>query len=99
MDREPLEIIKHNDPAMFEAITAGRKLTYTDGALQAKYKLLIAIALDASLGSVNGVKSLAGQAMKAGASKEEILEAVRVAYFICGVSCVYTAAQALDGIL
>jgi alkylhydroperoxidase/carboxymuconolactone decarboxylase family protein YurZ len=37
---------------------------------------------------------LAEQAMKAGASKEEIAEAIRVAQYISGVGSVYTAARA-----
>lgn len=99
MERDPLEIIRKNDPAMYESITAGRKLVYNDGVIPTKYKLLIALALDASLGSEAGVKSLAGQAVKAGAVKEEIMEAIRVAYFITGVGSVYTAARGLDGII
>ena len=34
-------------------------------------------------------------AIEAGATREEIAEAVRVAYYISGVGSVYTAAQAL----
>ena len=45
--------------------------------------------------TVAGVKSLAQQAMEAGATKEEITEALRVAQYLSGVGCVYTAAQAL----
>lgn len=52
------------------------------------------MALDASHGTVEGVRSLAEQAMKAGATKEEITEAIRVAQYISGVGCVYTAARA-----
>jgi alkylhydroperoxidase/carboxymuconolactone decarboxylase family protein YurZ len=37
--------------------------------------------------------------MQAGTAKEEIREAVRVAQYICGASCVYVAAQALKEIL
>jgi len=36
------------------------------------------MAFDTSYGGVNGVKSLAQQAMDAGATKEEITEALRV---------------------
>jgi alkylhydroperoxidase/carboxymuconolactone decarboxylase family protein YurZ len=50
--------------------------------------------LDASEGAVEGVKSLAEQAMKAGATREEIVETLRVAQYICGVESVYTAAWA-----
>jgi alkylhydroperoxidase/carboxymuconolactone decarboxylase family protein YurZ len=52
------------------------------------------MALDASKEAVEGVRSLTEQALKAGATKEEIMEALRVADYICGVGCVYTAARA-----
>jgi len=42
------------------------------------------------------VKSLAGQAIEAGATQEEITEALRVANYISGVGSLYTAAQALN---
>ena len=45
-------------------------------------------------GAVEGVKPLTQEALKAGATKEEIMEALRVADYICGVGCVYTAARA-----
>jgi len=51
------------------------------------------MALDASEGTVEGVRSLAEQAMKAGATREEIVETLRVAQYICGVGSVYTAAR------
>ncbi len=53
------------------------------------------MAFDASYGAVNGVKSLAQQALEAGATKGEIMEALRVAQHLSGVGCVYTAGQAL----
>jgi len=52
------------------------------------------MALDASEGAVEGVRSLAEQAMKAGATRQEIIETLRVAQYICGVGSVYTAACA-----
>ena len=52
------------------------------------------MALDASHGTVQGVKSLAQQAMQAGATKEEIMEALRVTQYISGAGSTYTAAQA-----
>ena len=41
----------------------------------------------------------ASRAMKAGATKEEIMETLRVAQYISGVGSAYTAAQALKEIL
>jgi alkylhydroperoxidase/carboxymuconolactone decarboxylase family protein YurZ len=50
--------------------------------------------LDASEGVVEGVRLIAEQAMKAGATKEEVVETLRVAQYISGVGSVYTAARA-----
>ena len=55
----------------------------------------MAMALDASVGAVEGVKALTALAMKEGATKEEIGETLRVAQYISGVGSVYTAAHAL----
>ncbi len=64
-----------------------------DGALRKKFKLLITMTLDASHGAFEGVRSLAEQATKGGATKEEIMEALRVTRYISGVGYVYTAAR------
>ena len=54
----------------------------------------MSMALDASLGTVEGVKALTLQAVKAGATKEEIMETLRVSQYVSGVGCVYTSAHA-----
>ena len=59
----------------------------------------MALTLDASKGAVNGVTSLAIQAMEAGATKEEVIQAVKITHYICGVGSVYTAANALKDVL
>lgn len=94
MSEYPLKIFDELDPEFLKILENTREFTLTDGALPQKIKFLIAMALDASHGAVQGVKSLARQALQAGAEKEEILEAIRVAHYISGVGCVYTAAQA-----
>jgi alkylhydroperoxidase/carboxymuconolactone decarboxylase family protein YurZ len=95
MSEHPLKVFEKLDPELLNVVQKSNIFTFTDGALPKKFKLLIAMSLDASIGSVDGVKSLAGQAMEAGATKEEIAEALRVAQYICGVSTVYVAARAL----
>jgi alkylhydroperoxidase/carboxymuconolactone decarboxylase family protein YurZ len=95
MAENPLTIIEKLDPDLFKNVEATRDLALGDGVLPRKVKLLMAMALDASHGTVEGVKALTQQAMKAGATKEEIMETVRVAQFISGAGCVYTAAHAL----
>jgi len=99
MAENPLKIIEKLDLELFKNVETTKTLALEDGALPRKVKLLMAMALDASHGTVEGVKSLTQQAMKAGATKEEIMETLRVAQYISGVGCVYTAAHAFKDIL
>ncbi len=94
MAENPLEVIKKLDPELFKNVEATQTLSLADGVLPRKVKLLIAMALDASQGTIEGTRALAQQAMKAGAKKEEVMETLRVAQYISGVGCVYTAAHA-----
>ena len=95
MQEHPLKTLEKLDPELLRLVGETRQLTLSDGALPGKFKLLIALALDAAHGAVDGVKSLAQRAMQAGATKEEITEALRVAQYISGVGSVYTASRAL----
>ncbi|MCK7468652.1 MAG: hypothetical protein MZU91_11435 [Desulfosudis oleivorans] len=53
------------------------------------------MAFDAADGAPGGVRHLAEEALKAGATKEEIAEALRVAFHLSGAGCLYTASYAL----
>jgi alkylhydroperoxidase/carboxymuconolactone decarboxylase family protein YurZ len=90
----PLKIFEKLDPELLKLVRETNAFALTDGALPKKIKFLMAMALDASHGAVEGVRSLAEQAMKAGATKEEIMETLRVTQYISGVGSVYTAARA-----
>lgn len=70
-----------------------------EGGIPLKYKFLLAMSLDAANGSVDGVKFLAFQAIQAGATKEEVMQAIRITQYIFGVGSVYTASKALEDIL
>jgi alkylhydroperoxidase/carboxymuconolactone decarboxylase family protein YurZ len=94
MAENPLKIFEELDPELLKLVDNTKALALNDGALPRRIKLLIAMALDASKEAVEGVRSLTEQALKAGATKEEIMEALRVADYISGVGCVYTAARA-----
>lgn len=98
MNQNSLEFIKENDAELFNSIGAARNLAFQDSPLPLKVKLLIGLALDAAHGAANGVNSLARQALEAGATKEEIMDTLRVAYFITGVGSIYTAVQGLKEI-
>jgi len=98
MAEHPLAVFEKVDPDLFKRVRDTNAFALGDGALPRKFKLLIAMTLDAAHGSSPGVKSLAQQAMQAGATKEEVIEALRVAYYIGGAGCVYTAARAFSEI-
>ena len=98
MPENPLKIFETLDPALLEAVESARSLAIGEGAMPVKYKFLIAMALDASHGAAGGVASLAQAALHAGATREEVAEALRVAYFVSGVGSTYTAAQGLSGV-
>lgn len=93
----PLACLGNIDPELFKLIEETRKVTYSEqaGGLPRKYKILIAMAIDASHGAAGGVGSLAKQAMAAGATKQEVGDALRVVNMICGVGSMHTAAQGL----
>jgi alkylhydroperoxidase/carboxymuconolactone decarboxylase family protein YurZ len=99
MAKHPLNVFEQNDPGLFKLVTDTKALAVADGALPKKVKLLIAMALDAAHGTESGVRSLALQAREAGATKQEILETIRVTHYICGAGAVFTAAPALKEIL
>lgn len=94
----PLKIFEMLDPELLKLVGNTRELALTEGALPKKFKLLIAMALDASHGTIEGVRALAQAAIGAGATKEEITETLRVAHYISGVGSVYTAAHALKDV-
>jgi alkylhydroperoxidase/carboxymuconolactone decarboxylase family protein YurZ len=98
MPENPLKVFEDLDPKLLEIVEKTRELALSDGALPRKIKFLIAMALDASHGASDGVKSLAQAAMHAGATREEVTEALRVAQYVSGVGSVYTAARGLDGV-
>ena len=97
MAEDPLNAIEKLDPDLVKVVRQTSKVALADGALPRKTKLLIAMALDAAHGAVGGVRALANMAMEAGATKQEVAEALRVAHYVSGAGSVYTAAHALEG--
>ncbi len=95
MAEHPLATIMKIDPALMAHLKLTDEVVYSDGALPRRIKLLIALAFDAAHGAASGVRALALSAIKEGATKEEIAEAVRVAFHLSGVGSVYTASQGL----
>ena len=99
MAEHPLATMKKLDPEFMKHLEETDALVYADGALPRKFKLLMAMAFDAAEGASGGVRALAEQAMKAGATKEEIAEALRVAFHLSGIGTLYAASFGLKDIL
>lgn len=99
MPEQPMTLYRNLDPEFAGLVHDAGELALADGALPRKTKLLIAMLFDAEHGATEGVQALARQALQAGATRQEILEALRVAEYLCGVGCLFTAAKALEGVL
>jgi alkylhydroperoxidase/carboxymuconolactone decarboxylase family protein YurZ len=95
----PLKVFEKADPGLLKLVQETGEFALAEGALPKRFKILIAMALDAAHGAVGGVQALAGQAMEAGATTEEITETLRVAQYVSGVGCVYIAGHALKELL
>lgn len=96
MKKSPLEFLKEHDEQIIDGLMKTRDAAFTEGALSAKTKTLIAMAIDVVIGAEEGVKFLAKDALKLGATKEQIMEVIRVVSYIRGASGVYSAARALQ---
>ena len=99
MADHPLAPMQKLDPKLMEHVQGSNELIFGDGAIPRKYKLLIAMAFDAAHGAEGGVRSLAGAAIAAGATKQEIAEVLRVAYHLTGAGTLYVAARGLKDLV
>ena len=57
------------------------------------------MVLDAGFDFEGGVRAFAQQVIDNGTSKMEVLEAIRVGYYICGVGVLYTASRGLKRVI
>ncbi len=78
------EFSKH-DPEFGELVNTVRAKARETGALDQKTKTLITLALGAAGGHSEGVKARAAEARSLGASKEEIVETIRLTFLVSGI--------------
>jgi AhpD family alkylhydroperoxidase len=71
-------------PGPMEAYSTFRKQVYRDGALSLKTKRLIALALGLQSGCTRCIQGQTKDAVAAGATKDEVLEATSVAIVMGG---------------
>ena len=96
MSANPLDTYRESDPKLIEHYEKLQSLSYSEGALSAKFKLLIALAIDVEHGSVQGANAIGRRVLKMGATKEEIIETLRIAYQIGGNRALFTSAIVLQ---
>lgn len=80
-----MEELSKNDPEFFNLLTALMEKTQGSGALDQKTRTLITLAIDAAGSHPEGVRTLAARARSLGATKEEIIEAIRLAFLGAGI--------------
>ena len=73
-------------PVVMKAYSTFRKEVHKDGALSLKAKRLIALACGFQAGCTRCIQGQTEEAVEAGATREEILEAVSVAIVIGGTA-------------
>ena len=94
ISRPWLQALARRDPQLAESYTEIRERILKDGAIPAKYKLLMAMVTDAIVAHPAGVATLADDARAAGASEAEITEAVEVAYLYGGTAALVMGVNA-----
>ena len=91
-----LAAIQHRDPQFADSYMGMRDRILKDGAIPARYKLLMAMVTDAIAAHPDGVRTLADNARAAGASEPEITEAVEVGYLFGGTAALVMGANAFS---
>jgi alkylhydroperoxidase/carboxymuconolactone decarboxylase family protein YurZ len=89
-----IQALQQRDPEFVDSYMAQRERILRDGAIPAKYKLLMTLIVDAIQSHPDGVATIANRARAAGASDAEIQEAVEVAYLFGGTPALVTAMNA-----
>jgi alkylhydroperoxidase/carboxymuconolactone decarboxylase family protein YurZ len=89
-----IQELQQRDPKFVESYMSQREYVLKDGAIPAKYKILMTMIVDALLSHPDGVANIASRARSAGASEAEIQEAVEVAYLFGGTPALVTAVNA-----
>lgn len=84
------------DPEFHKAVSAMREVAHAPGAIDAKTKTLITLAIDAAGGHDGGVRNLARRARAQGATDQEIIEVVRLAYLVEGTPALIAGLAAFE---
>ena len=88
-----------NDPQLIHAFMEQyRNCNKGDNVIPRKYRELMIMLLGCAINVDTTIKTHAKLAYENGATLEEIAEALRIAFFICGVSAIIPASEIFDEI-
>jgi alkylhydroperoxidase/carboxymuconolactone decarboxylase family protein YurZ len=90
-----LRKLQQSNPQFADAYLSQSNRILKDGAIPAKYKILMTMIVDAITGHPEGCAAIAKRARAVGASEAEINEAIEVAYLFGGTPALVTAINAL----
>ena len=89
-----IQQLQQRDPQFAESVLEQRERILGEGAIPAKYKILMTMIVDAITAHPDGCANIANRARAAGATEEEVTEAVEVAYLFGGTPALVTAVNA-----
>ncbi|MBC7075970.1 MAG: carboxymuconolactone decarboxylase family protein [Syntrophomonadaceae bacterium] len=91
-----VEKFEDHDPEYFRLVKETVDKAMSPVELDEKTKYLVVLALDAYKGAAEGVKVVAKQAREAGATEQEIIEVLRLVYFVSGMDAIKNSLNAFD---
>ncbi len=94
-DKGWMDLIRDHSPELDQQNKADQEFLNRDSALTSREKLLIAMLLDAAANKPNGVRGYGERAVKAGASKDQVLDALKILRMFCGRPALVTGTEAL----
>jgi len=93
---EWMKKLQQHNPEFAEMLQSMSERILKDGAIPAKYKILMTMIVDAVMAHPQGCAAIANRARSAGASEAEINEAIEVAYLFGGTPALVTAVNAFS---
>jgi 4-carboxymuconolactone decarboxylase len=91
--------LTEKDPEMFKLVVRLDQHIWDDGALSRKTKKLIAIAIATALRDQHAVHAQMAGAAELGVSKDEVEEALRVAFLLSGMPAYVYGKSELDNVM
>jgi alkylhydroperoxidase/carboxymuconolactone decarboxylase family protein YurZ len=94
-DKTWVDLLHDHAPELERQHKADMEFLGRDSALSAREKMLIAMVLDGAANKPNGVRAYGERAVKAGASKEQVVDALTILRMFWGRPALVTGAEAL----